>query len=564
MAFGLSPRYSEEFYLDNFTAAQFLVIAVESARRLNWKLTFISNSGFIAYLQDKDSRLLSELKFSIEGNLAAINSKSIGSGVFRWGLNQKNVEQFTDTLIDIKYAFKPEELDQKFENLKTELDTSLESNSVLPENVFFSIFIPKQGYYVTPAIFLVNSLIFIIMIASGIHFFMPDAEGLLSWGANFRPATQNGEWWRLFTSCFLHFGIIHLLMNMYALLYIGMLLEPRIGSGKFAAAYLIAGISGSITSFWWHDLTVSAGASGAIFGMYGVFLALLSTNLIEKETRKALFTSIGIFVLFNLANGLKDGIDNAAHIGGLVGGLIIGFTFYPSLIKPDLKIRNLAIHSAGLFFILAISLLLIQKTSDTLVKYDLLMNDFAAKEEKAMSLYKLPSDASDARFLNVIQDEGLPNWKECITVLNRVDSLPDLPEEMKYSCALMKKYCDYRIISYILMEESIKNKTHVFDNQVEAFNQKIDLIIRKLNGEIIPDAKIEINPLEEFVSNVPSNILYVVDGVPVNCKDSIRQNEIVSVLVVSPEKSEPLYGEKGKSGAVFVKTLNDFKNGRHN
>ena len=65
--------------------------------------------------------------------------------------------------------------------------------------------------------------------------------------------------------------------------------------------------------------------------MYGVFLAMLTTNFIEKTTRKALLTSIGVFVGYNLLNGMKDGIDNAAHIGGLMAGLVIGFAFVPSL-----------------------------------------------------------------------------------------------------------------------------------------------------------------------------------------------------------------------------------------
>ena len=118
-------------------------------------------------------------------------------------------------------------------------------------------------------------------------------------------------------------------------LYIGLLLEPRLGTIRFLGAYILTGIAASITSLWWHDLTISAGASGAIFGMYGVFLAMLTTNLIEKSARKALLTSIGVFVFYNLVNGMKGGIDNAAHIGGLVSGLLTGYAFYPSLKRPE-------------------------------------------------------------------------------------------------------------------------------------------------------------------------------------------------------------------------------------
>ena len=124
-------------------------------------------------------------------------------------------------------------------------------------------------------------------------------------------------------------------MNMYALLYIGVLLEPILGRSRFISAYLLTGLTASITSLWWHDLTISAGASGAIFGMYGVFLAMLTTNVIEEAKRKALLTSIAIFVGYNLIYGLKGGIDNAAHIGGLLGGLVIGYASILSLKKPE-------------------------------------------------------------------------------------------------------------------------------------------------------------------------------------------------------------------------------------
>jgi len=109
-----------------------------------------------------------------------------------------------------------------------------------------------------------------------------------------------------------------------------------LGKTKYIIAYLATGIFASLASLWWHSEGInSAGASGAIFGLYGVFLALLFTNLIPKQMRSSLLQSIGVFVVFNLIYGTKSGIDNAAHIGGLLSGLIIGFIFYPLLKKED-------------------------------------------------------------------------------------------------------------------------------------------------------------------------------------------------------------------------------------
>jgi rhomboid protease GluP len=98
-------------------------------------------------------------------------------------------------------------------------------------------------------------------------------------------------------------------------------------------AFLATGVASSLTSLWWHDVTISAGASGAIFGLYGVFLALLRTNLLEKSMRGGLFISIFLFVAVNLIGGMKYQVDNAAHIGGLISGIIMGYADVPGLNK---------------------------------------------------------------------------------------------------------------------------------------------------------------------------------------------------------------------------------------
>ena len=128
---------------------------------------------------------------------------------------------------------------------------------------------------------------------------------------------------------------MHLVANIYGLLFVGIFLEPRIGKVKFAVIYIITGILASISSLWWHDSTVSVGASGAIFGLYGLFLALLLTKVYTKEFSKALLLGTLIFIGFNLIMGLTGGIDNAAHIGGLVSGFVIGI-----FISPQLKVDS--------------------------------------------------------------------------------------------------------------------------------------------------------------------------------------------------------------------------------
>ena len=200
---------------------------------------------------------------------------------------------------------------------------------------FIEFLKPKEGYFITPIIIYLNILIFMIMVFKGLGFVSFKGQDLLKWGANFRPLTTNGEWWRLLTNTFLHGGIMHILSNMYGLLFVGIFLEPLLERVKYLIIYLLTGILASCASLWWYDATVSVGASGAIFGLYGVFLALLLTKVFPPDFGKVFLTSTLIFIGYNLLMGLTGGIDNAAHIGGLLSGFIMGLVLYPTLKKTE-------------------------------------------------------------------------------------------------------------------------------------------------------------------------------------------------------------------------------------
>ncbi len=195
--------------------------------------------------------------------------------------------------------------------------------------------IPQPGFFITPILIYVNLAVYLLMALSGLGFLDFQADDLMKLGANFRPETVNGQWWRLLTSVFLHGGLMHLLANMYGLFYIGSILEPLLGRTRFLGAYLICGIFGSLASIGWYEATVSVGASGAIFGMYGLFLALLLAKIFHPEFAQAFLSSTLIFVGFNLLMGFQGGIDNAAHIGGLVSGFAAGWLLKSEFRSPD-------------------------------------------------------------------------------------------------------------------------------------------------------------------------------------------------------------------------------------
>lgn len=205
---------------------------------------------------------------------------------------------------------------------------------------FLSFFIPRKGSLATPLLIDINILVFILMVVSGVAILEPSTLALMKWGADFGPLTLTGDWWRMITCNFIHIGGFHLLMNMYAFLYVGFLLESLIGARRMFIAYLLTGLCSAALSLYIHPDTISAGASGSIFGLYGIFLALLLFKHIEKEQRKPLLVSILIFVGYNLVYGMKDGIDNAAHIGGLVSGFLLGVIYSASLRAKNLQTQK--------------------------------------------------------------------------------------------------------------------------------------------------------------------------------------------------------------------------------
>lgn len=148
-----------------------------------------------------------------------------------------------------------------------------------------------------------------------------DIDTLLKYGANNAYLTKNGDYYRLLSSMFIHIGLLHLLFNMYALYIIGPQVESFYGKFKYFLIYILSGVSGSILSITFSANTVSAGASGAIFGLMG---ALLYFGFFYRNYLGSVIKSqIVPIIILNLVIGFStSGIDNAAHIGGLIGGIL--------------------------------------------------------------------------------------------------------------------------------------------------------------------------------------------------------------------------------------------------
>ena len=185
----------------------------------------------------------------------------------------------------------------------------------------------------------INCAVFLAMVARGISPVSPTVDQLMGWGANNAGSVLiNGEWVRIVTAMFVHVGILHLATNMWCLWNLGFLAEVIFDRWTYILTYTACGIAGSLSSLWWHPISVGAGASGAIFGLAGALIAALYLgNLpIPKSALKGTLKSLLTFAGYNLVFGAVGRfIDNSAHIGGLIMGLAIGAVMAPRLTNPE-------------------------------------------------------------------------------------------------------------------------------------------------------------------------------------------------------------------------------------
>jgi rhomboid protease GluP len=293
-----------------------------------------------------------------------------------------------------------------------------------------------------PFILIANVAVFGLMVARGVSFWAPTADAVLAWGANYGPRTLAGDWWRLLTNVFLHFGIIHLALNMLALWNAGPLVERLLGPVAFAAMYLVAGLTGSLASLAVHGTVVSAGASGAIFGVYGALagFVLRQPGSVPKPALARLRNVALSFIIYNLIYGLgKSGIDVAAHVGGLVGGAAAG-----ALLATPLAVGRPVEWRRATWVVLGCLALVAGTLRALPVPPDLqaVLRDFIAGESDAIDAYNgLVEQAKDHRlddagFATQIEQKVLPIWRRATARLaeprawsrsdrERVDELRD-------------------------------------------------------------------------------------------------------------------------------------------
>jgi rhomboid protease GluP len=291
----------------------------------------------------------------------------------------------------------------------------------------------------------------------------------LSWGANFGPATQDGQWWRLGSAMFLHFGVLHLILNLLSLWDAGQLVERMYGHFRFFSIYILSGLSGNLLSLVIQgNIAVSGGASGAIFGIYGALITFLwrERNAITQHEFRWFFWGAIAFSVISLTFGfIVPGIDNSAHIGGFVTGILLSIVLAPSINAKALPIKATITSTSILAF--AISLLILNiptakyRWSDELLLRkqieEFLYQDQAINRSWLEIMHEGKQDnASTDGIANHIDSAISERYEESFEKLSQLPTNPALPSAAKLENIL--KYVQQRKVESQILAEKLRRE----------------------------------------------------------------------------------------------------------
>jgi rhomboid protease GluP len=491
------PKHQDNVVLSGKSNKEILSIAYEAFLKLGWLVEFASVNKLFGNTPKKWNSKTEQMIIEIEDGVVHVSSEMVNGEILDiTGINKKNVTAFIKTIGEVNQIISTEEIQsnqQTINNLIEQTNHKIKEQEKEDTALDVAMNLSGSNLYATYAIIAINILVFIFMALDGAGIIDLNPYVHIKWGSNVTQLTLSGEWWRLLTSTFIHFGIIHVGMNMYCLYSIGIYLEPMLGKVKYVIAYLCTGILASIVSLWWHKEGLNgAGASGAVFGMYGLFLAFLTTNIIPKQVREALLKSIGLFVVYNLAYGMKSGVDNAAHIGGLVSGFAIGFLYVLGIKKEKNGIQLKWMLPLVVMLTLGVAVFYLQQnkmpvssakaikeeikdaTYKDNEKYNTSYNEFVACQTNAINILNDTAlQVADKK--NKINNTAMEEWQKATTIVQTMKNM-DVSKEKKEKLDHIMNYINLRKEEALLHVKVLENDPLAEQKLNEIIKQIDDLV----------------------------------------------------------------------------------------
>lgn len=413
--------------------------------------------------------------FTEDGELSLF-SISTGAQVLDFGRNRQNIRRLIKAIQQTDLATEPLSAEQEEIHPVTPHRLSHSSRVVKGS---FGVFRPVNGYYITPILIGMNACIYLLLalvtLYKGGSWWMIDTDLLELYGANYKEVTLFGQPWRLLSAAFLHADVLHLFFNMYGIMICGIYLEPLLGKWRYLLVYLSCAVVAGLGSLWWYDITPSIGASGALFGLFGFIFTLLLRRFLPPGERRALLISIGIYIALRLSLiFFVSRIDHAAHISGLLTGMLLGVLLYPGLINP---LRQLKSALAAGFIILSIIISI----------YFILPRDVGIYIEKVQTLgynftmaqgsYTVGSEKAREKWL---RNFGIYYMDENLRIMDEIDTLSLSSDSRERNKVMRKLFLTQRNM-FAYSYKTLREGRNAYDKQIIQALHEMNQMRKQLN-----------------------------------------------------------------------------------
>lgn len=315
---------------------------------------------------------------------------------------------------------------------------------------------PGTAFWFAPLIAILEILMFFWMIFSGVNALSPDPIRLFEFGANQRSAILEGELWRLFTALFIHRGIFHLVVNVFVLWLVGRVLEPLLGWKNIALLMLFGGIVGNTVSFFWYSYMLSVGASAMVYALFGAMLVLLFTqSSYFRDLIPHIFLLLILFTLQTVYGFFNENVDHAAHIGGILAGILagIGLSFSQRRHIPELPLRG----TLGLLTLFSFMSVVIWGKS---------LNNPLADYQHVLKVLKTEKKESEKAWLAGMDSsafgEGIMHWQAMADTAGKYQT-EEMPEVLLAKLQSIELYARLRQKQYAMVIDYITgNGTFIY------------------------------------------------------------------------------------------------------
>lgn len=479
MPFGWKTEYVKKIANDYPGEWEFFAIAKQACTQLEWEYLMVDEHTFTATTPTGWTLNEEIITITFEDEQVVFNSQSESIELYEGGRNKKNLEEILIPAIEkARKKWTEEQVQSAADELRQETLQQIKTgNRVFVEKMTYGF----KGHEVTFSIIAICIFFYLFIGLKGESLKELGIEEIITWGGNTRAYTTGGEWWRLITNIFIHVSAPHLLINMLGFYFIGMFAESLLGRGKFFIVFISTGILASLAGIMWDVDGVTAGTSGAIFGIYGISLAFSTTSYISKKFSKTLLTSVGLFIVFTIAMLLNTDFNIAIHIAGLLSGILIGYLFYFFHFRKNRARAGGTRISVEILLItgLLIYIFLNNKQDDSLRFQSTVMKLNQIELKAIMQLQRMQNSETNEEAAKVLRDSTLPEWRFFQKEIAKTGKY-HLNQEFDGKRKLLMEYAKLRVRQTELIYKSLHEGTDKYDKRINEISEKIESIIDEM------------------------------------------------------------------------------------